>query len=74
MNEKQVKNVLGLLTGIAFLVVVVRANWLGNTVPDRTVVIFALLLYAYLQVDISDAVPLIDLGGNDSAESGPEED
>ena len=73
MKEKQVKNVLGLLTGIALLLIVVRANWHGTTVPDRTIALFGILLYAYLQVDISDALPFLDLGGSSDSDSGEED-
>ena len=68
MNRSEVKNVLGFLTGAAFLVLLVRAGWLGNTVPDRTVIIFAGLLYAYLEVNIAESIPTISFDTGDSTE------
>lgn len=75
MNAHEAKIVLGLLTGVALLALLVRSVWINDPLTDRTLAIFAGLLWAYLNVDIglkiSDVVQAdTDTDQRQSRESG----
>ncbi|WP_435075973.1 hypothetical protein [Halococcus sp. AFM35] len=57
MNRQQMENYVGLLAGVALVGMLVGAWYLQRPITDRTLAIFALLLWATLQIDISAVVP-----------------
>ena len=57
MNDDQAKAALGLLGGIVLIGMLAAGWYLQRPVADRTIVIFAGLLWATLQADITGALP-----------------
>lgn len=58
MNREEITNTVGLIAGIALVVLLVAAWFLQRPITDRTLVIFAVLLWGTLQLDISAALPV----------------
>lgn len=57
MNRDQMANIIGLLAGIALVLMLVGGWWFQRPPTDRTVVLFAGILWATLQLDIAPNIP-----------------
>lgn len=58
MNRQQIINAVGLIAGVVLVAMLAAAWFLQRPVTDRTLVIFAALLWTTLQLDISPALPI----------------
>lgn len=68
MNREQMRNYVGLLAGVALVAMLVGAWYLQRPLTDRTLAIFAVLLWATLQIDISAVVPFHIVTGDHDRE------
>ena len=68
MNREQMKNYVGLLAGVALVVMLIGGWYLQRPITDRTLAIFAVLLWATLQIDISAVVPFSVVSDPNSGE------
>ncbi|WP_273835155.1 hypothetical protein [Halococcus sp. PRR34] len=57
MNREQITNGVGALAGVALVLMLAYGYVNQQPVTDRTLAIFAVLLWGTLQLDISAAIP-----------------
>lgn len=72
MNRDQMANIIGLVAGVALIAILVGGWWFQRPVADRTIVLFAGLLWTTLQLDIAPNVPFT-IGRRQSDDNGLEE-
>ncbi|EMA42671.1 hypothetical protein [Halococcus saccharolyticus] len=70
MNRRELKNYVGAFALVVLVVMAAGGWWFGRPITDRTLAIFAVVLWATLQLDITallpfDIVPPADDEGED---------
>ena len=72
MNREEMKNWVGLIASVALITLLIGAWYLERPIPDRTLAVFALLLWGTLQIDISAIVPFTIVTDQDDRDTGGE--